>query len=63
MASAEAAHTPMTDAPSLVAIARAAHQTGDRELERAARRLLRERFGIKITFRRPGNPQELTHAG
>jgi hypothetical protein len=43
-----------TDPATLVAIARAAHLTGDRHLERAARRLLREQHGIEVTFRRPG---------
>jgi hypothetical protein len=40
-----------TDPATLLAIARAAHLTGDRDLERTARRLLRE-HGIEITFRR-----------
>jgi hypothetical protein len=41
-----------SDPPALLAIARAARQVGDRDLERAARRLLRERYGIDISFRR-----------
>lgn len=34
----------------LVAIARAAHETGDVDLSRIARQELRTRFGIKISF-------------
>jgi hypothetical protein len=42
-----------TDSPAaLVAIARAARQAGDRDLERAARGQLSERFGITISFAR-----------
>jgi hypothetical protein len=37
----------------LVAVAKAAHVTGDRDLERAARRLLLEQHGIELIFRRP----------
>lgn len=40
----------LSDPPALLAIARAARLTGDRGLERAARRLLRERHGIEISF-------------
>jgi hypothetical protein len=40
-----------SDPPALLAIVRAARQVGDRDLERAARRLLRERYGIDIAFR------------
>lgn len=36
----------------LVAILHAAHVSGDRDLERAAKRELRERFGIELTYRR-----------
>jgi hypothetical protein len=42
----------LTDPPALLAVARAAHLSGDRTLERAARRLLRERYGIEVNFRR-----------
>jgi hypothetical protein len=42
-----------SDPSTLVVIAKAAHQTGDRELERAARRELRERHGIRLSFERP----------
>lgn len=42
------------DSPSrmtaLVAIIRAARLSGDRELERTAKRELSERFGVKLTF-------------
>jgi hypothetical protein len=41
----------------LVAIARAAHIVGDRDLERAARNELREAFGIEIRFPRPARPK------
>lgn len=43
----------LSEPSTLLAIARAAHLVGDRELERVARRLLRERYDIKVTFRRP----------
>jgi len=36
----------------LVAIARAAHIAGDRDLEKVAKRELRNRFGIEIKFTR-----------
>jgi hypothetical protein len=42
----------LTDPPALLAVARAARLSGDRGLERAARRLLRERYGIEVFFRR-----------
>jgi hypothetical protein len=42
-----------SDPTALVAIAKAAHQTGDRELERAARRELQDRHGIILRFVRP----------
>lgn len=47
------------DSPAaLVAIARAAHEVGDRELERAAKRELLDRFGVVLTFaRRKGVPR------
>jgi hypothetical protein len=35
---------------ALVSVARAAHRTGDRNLERAAKRLLRDDYGIQISF-------------
>jgi hypothetical protein len=46
-----------SDPPALLAIARAAHQIGDRDLERAARKLLRDRHGIKVSFRRAAEPE------
>ena len=52
----------LTDAPTLLAIARAAHQSGNRDLERAARRLLRDEHGIDVTFRRPVQPTDATSA-
>jgi hypothetical protein len=51
----------MTDPATLVAIARAARLTGDRDLERAARRLLRDDHGIELTFCR-GAGKETRHA-
>lgn len=39
-----------SDPTTLVAIARAAHQNGDRDLERTARRELEQRHGIAIRF-------------
>lgn len=47
--------TKQTDTSSpaeLVAIARAANAIGDKELERAAKRELKTKFGIGITFER-----------
>ena len=35
---------------ALVAIAWAAHQTNDRDLERSAKSILLDRFGIKLSF-------------
>lgn len=40
----------------LVAIANAAHRQGDRRLLSAARRVLREQFGIRIVFDRRDKP-------
>ncbi|MEI8373689.1 MAG: hypothetical protein WCJ35_12750 [Planctomycetota bacterium] len=37
---------------ALVSVARAAHRINDRELERAAKKLLLEEFGIRIIFQR-----------
>jgi hypothetical protein len=41
-----------TDPNTLFAIARAARQSGDRELERNAKRTLLEEYGIAVTFPR-----------
>jgi hypothetical protein len=49
----------LSDPPALLAIARAAREVGDRDLERAARRLLRERYGIEISFRRSPVPERM----
>lgn len=49
-----------TDPPSLVAIAVAAHRTGDRDLERAARAELKCSHGIDLRFTR--TPREADHA-
>jgi hypothetical protein len=38
--------------PALLSIARAAWLVGDRDLERAARAELAERFGIELKFKR-----------
>lgn len=47
---------PLSKSPAeLVAIATAAHKTGDTELKTAALRKLREQFGIKLTY---GMPQK-----
>ncbi len=42
--------TPLLDPACLLAIARAARLAGDRNLERGARRLLAEKFGIEVRF-------------
>ena len=42
----------LCDPPALLAIMRAARQAGDRELERSARQLLRDQYGIEIVIRR-----------
>lgn len=45
---------PIAKSPAeLVAIAIAAHKTGDSELKTAALRKLREQFGIKLSFGMP----------
>jgi hypothetical protein len=54
---------PLSDPPALLAIARAAHQTGDRRLERAARKLLRDRYGIEVSFRRSIDPERTVDGG
>jgi hypothetical protein len=54
---------PFSDPPALLAIARAAHQIGDRELERAARKLLRERHGIEVSFRRTTDRERTVTVG
>jgi len=41
---------PTATPPALVAVAIAARKTGDRELERAAIRELREAHGLKLSF-------------
>jgi hypothetical protein len=49
-----AADKHTTHPVSLIAIARAANASGDRRLERAARRELQEHYGIVLRFtRRP----------
>jgi len=49
--------TKCAESPAaLVAIIRAARAAGDRELERAARRDLAERFKMRVVFER-GEPQ------
>lgn len=45
---------------ALVAIIRAARMAGDRDLEKAAKQELSERFGIKLTF---GTDPRLTRKG
>jgi hypothetical protein len=40
----------MASPAGLVAIIVAAHRSADRELEREARRLLKEQYGVKLTF-------------
>jgi hypothetical protein len=54
------AHDRIGDSPAaLVAIARAAHVTGDRDLERAARNALIDQWGIRIVFTRAAMPVEV----
>jgi hypothetical protein len=54
--------TSCADSPAaLVAIARAARLAGDRNMERAARRELRERFRMELTFLRE-KESEVDHA-
>lgn len=45
------ANTISESPASLVAILRAAHLTGDRELEAAARSQLKDQFGMDVVFR------------
>lgn len=50
------------DSPAaLVAIIRAARLGSDRDLERAARRELAERFGIRLTFQAADERQVVGH--
>jgi hypothetical protein len=63
MSNAAIAALPFSDAASLVAIARATHRTGDRDLEHAARKLLREHHGIKISFNRAGKAERTVASG
>jgi hypothetical protein len=52
-----------TDSPAtLVAIIVAARRAGDRELEREARRQLEERCGVRLTFARPSQQEDICHA-
>ncbi len=43
--------TRMSNAPILMAIAYAAHKSGDKELEKVARRELEREFGIVLRFK------------
>jgi hypothetical protein len=53
----------VADSPmALVAIIRAARIAHDRESERAAKKLLRERFGIEIAFCRNAPKSEVDRA-
>jgi hypothetical protein len=51
-----------TAPPALLAIIRAARAAGDRDLERGARRILLEQYGIELTFRRARREEEAAHA-
>jgi hypothetical protein len=57
----EATPIPLCDPPTLLAIIRAARQTHDRGLERAARQILRDQHGIELTFRRSAAESEVRH--
>ena len=45
---------PMSNVAALVAIAKAANVSGDREMEKEARRRLQEEHGITLRFARKG---------
>ncbi len=49
--------TRRTDPAALVAIIIAARRSGDRELERAAKRELRDEHGIALRFVQPARPE------
>lgn len=52
-----------TDSPAtLVAIVYAAHRSGDRDLERAAKRRLDDEYGIRLRLRRHQPRREASHA-
>ena len=52
---------PIGKSPAeLVAIATAAHKTGDTDLKAAALRKLREQFGIKLSFGMPHAESEVS---
>jgi hypothetical protein len=53
MSDAQNKTNELRGAPALLAIIRAARAIGDRDLEQAAKRQLRDEYGIEITFRRP----------
>ena len=54
---------PISNDPAeLVAIAIAAHETGDTDLQTATLRNLREQFGIKLTFGMPRTECEADNA-
>ena len=54
---------PTATPPALVAVAIAARKTGDRDLERAALRELRDTHGIRLSFfREPADRQEARRA-
>lgn len=42
---------------TLVAILVAARRANDRDLEREARQRLKDEYGIRLTFARPGRPR------
>jgi hypothetical protein len=50
----------LADPPALLAIIRAARRIGDKQLERAARKELAERYGIEVVFRKAGQQEEVT---
>jgi hypothetical protein len=56
-------NTEQESPSTLVAILVAARRAGDRELEKDARQMLDERFGIKLCFARelPGSPAGVRH--
>lgn len=48
---------PLGESPAyLIAAAYSAHRSGDRELERTARRRLSNQYGIRLTFGKPNAP-------
>lgn len=53
---------PLGESPAyLIAAAYSARQSGDRELERTARKRLADNYGIRLMFNRPTAPESASN--